>query len=91
LAIQLITTIAPRRASFGAAVVFAMLHDPQGIVVEINPDQVTSLRNAPSQRQGNFTEEANCLVNLTDGKFITVKEDCKTVRSLLEQAKRGKL
>jgi hypothetical protein len=61
---------------------FVTLHAPQGAVIEINPDQVTSLRNAPPQKRGSFTEQANCLINLTDGKFVTVIEDCETVRKL---------
>jgi hypothetical protein len=64
------------------AVVFVLLHGPGGTTIEINPDQVTSLRNAPPQKRGSFTEQANCLINLTDGKFVTVTEDCATVRKL---------
>jgi hypothetical protein len=67
-----------------------VLHGPGGATIEINPDQVTSLRYAPPEKHGEyFTEEANCLINFTDGKFFTVTEDCDTVRKLLEQAKRS--
>jgi hypothetical protein len=69
-------------------VVFVALHGPEGGQIKVNPDQVTSLRHGPPDKQGIFTDAATCLINLADGKFVTVTEDCETVRQLLEQAKR---
>ena len=61
-------------------------HGPDGYPVEINPEQVTSLRGArESDQEGKyFTSEAHCMIGLTDGKFVTVAETCADVRKLLE-------
>lgn len=71
---------------FFALVLFAAadlveLHGVDGHVVQVNPDQVTSLR--PRTSGEHFTEKAQCLVNLTDGKYVTVTETCDKVRLLL--------
>lgn len=60
-----------------------LLHGPDGKEIWINPDLIVSMR--PKAGQGNFTDQANCLINLGDGKFVTIIEDCPTVKSLSEQ------
>ena len=62
-----------------------LLHSVEGHEVTISPDQVTSLRAAIPHRPNQLiTEDVACLVNLTDGKFISVIESCAEVRTLLE-------
>lgn len=60
-----------------------LLHSLDGGTVVVNSDQVTSLRTArPNQK---LTHSATqCVVGLTDGKFVSVKESCDTVRQMLE-------
>jgi uncharacterized protein YlzI (FlbEa/FlbD family) len=50
-----------------------VLHGVDGHNVEINPSAVTSMREA-----------RDCMVNLADGKFVAVKEDCGTVKTMIE-------
>ena len=56
-----------------------LLHAPDGHTVFINPDEVTVLHQKLNTGQGNFTDKATCMVNTTDGKFITVIESCMTI------------
>ncbi|QIG93825.1 MULTISPECIES: hypothetical protein [Bradyrhizobium] len=74
--IQLVVVAALRLVSF---------HGPDGYPVEINPDQVTSLRGAREgdQQSKFFTSEVRCMIGLTDGKFVSVSESCEEVRSKL--------
>ena len=65
-----------------------VLQTLDGREVHINPAQVTSVvSRAPSGNRA-LTDKAQCVINLTDGKFITVAEDCDSVRRRLEEAKR---
>jgi len=67
--------------------ILIVLHIADGTSVVINSDQVTSLRSPsvdPEQRHKRITENAKCQVNLTDGKFVSVQEDCMAVRRLIE-------
>jgi hypothetical protein len=66
-------------------------HGPGGGSIDINPEQVTSLRAGQPHRDGEvFTEAAECMIGLSDGKFATVIEDCATVRKRLEETSRAK-
>jgi uncharacterized protein YlzI (FlbEa/FlbD family) len=56
------------------------LHAGDGREVWIDPDQVTSVYKAKDQ----LTPNVKCVINLTDGKFISVAEECEIV---LEKAK----
>jgi hypothetical protein len=49
----------------------------------------TILRPAEKGDPGDkpFTEDVECVVGLTHGKFVTVVEHCDAVRKLLEQAR----
>jgi hypothetical protein len=66
-----------------------ILHSIQGHEVTISPDQVTNLRaSRPDKPNTLFTEQARCVVSLTDGKFVTVKETCAEIRLLIEQQRK---
>lgn len=71
------------------ALLLVLLHGPDGHKVLINPEEVTSIRSAPTHQQSTplLSEKTDCLVNLADGKFITVVESCEVVEKLLERVK----
>ena len=56
-----------------------VLHAPDGHEVFVNPGEVTTLHQKLGAGKGTFTEMAACLINTTDGKFITVSENCLKV------------
>jgi hypothetical protein len=58
-----------------------------GTAILVNPEQVTSLRAASPGQQKHFTHTVRCMINLTDGKFVTVIETCDAVRALLGKAR----
>lgn len=69
-------------------VALLVLHTLDGREVAINPAHVTSLSGPrPGATQGMFVDGANCLVNLTDGKFVAVVETCNQIRALIDAAK----
>jgi hypothetical protein len=60
---------------------FTGLH---GQPVEVNPDQVVTLRSKRDDGGGNFPAHAGCVLHMTDGHFVVVMEDCATVQKRLE-------
>ena len=73
-----------------ATAIVIILHAPDKHEIRINPRQVTSLHSPKPNRtkEDLYSEEVKCLVNLTDGKFVSVIETCVHVEHLLEEALR---
>jgi len=66
--------------------VMIVLHTGTGVTVEVSTEAVTHLRN-PEPSNPSFTPNVKCMVNLSDGKFVTVVESCREVRSIMENRK----
>lgn len=66
-----------------------LLHGPTGREIRVNPNSVTSLHSSvPGQPNKVLTDGSKCLINLTDGKFVSVAETCEMVDSMINQARR---
>lgn len=65
---------------------FIQLHGPGNQLLEINPDEIVSLRMPQSTEH--FAPGVRCIVNTADGKFSTVQEDCDTVKHLIIEGHR---
>lgn len=65
------------------ALQLVQLTGPGGQEIDVNPDQVVSLR----EKRGNehFAPGAKCVIHTADGKFVAVQEDCNTVQERLNQ------
>ena len=71
------------------ALVFVLLHGPNGHEIILNSRQVTSMHAArPDKPNELVTESVRCVVNTTDGKFVSVIETCDFVRELVRQSGR---
>ena len=67
------------------AVQFLDLTGPAGQHVEINPEQIVSLREpredlAPGLK---WPDKAKCIVTMTDGKFVAVTEPCSFIKEMI--------
>jgi hypothetical protein len=63
-----------------------VLHAIDGREVTIATKQITSLTAAKDDKPNKvLAEPVRCVVNLVDGKFITVAETCSAVRQLIEE------
>ena len=69
--------------------VMIILHSASGTPIDLNTETITNLRN-PEPNNPAFTSGVKCMVNMTDGKFVTVVESCKEVRSIMESTRRYK-
>jgi hypothetical protein len=67
------------------ALVLLQLHGTDGGVITVNPDQITSMREARDDASGkHFAANLRCMISLADGKFVAVVEECGTVRKMVE-------
>lgn len=68
------------------AVELITLHMIDGRVVQINPKQITQMLSAvPEGSNRILANEVNCVIRFTDGSFLSVLEDCDTVRKLMNE------
>lgn len=58
-------------------------YGPNNQIIEVNPDAVASIRAPRQSEREHFHSNVNCLLFTSDGKFIGVMEDCKTVEQRL--------
>lgn len=64
-------------------ILFINLHAADGSLIQVNPASIVSMHG---RRTGHlFTENANCLLNMADGKYVTVQETCEEVFKLIEE------
>lgn len=69
-----------------AASVLVLLHAPDGRAILINPAAVTSMHAAiEGKTNEHVTEEVRCIINTSDGKFVSVIEGCDRVHELIRQ------
>jgi hypothetical protein len=63
------------------------LHGPNGQEIDINPHEVSSIRDPAAGTEGHFPKGTRCLVTMTNSKVNAVIEDCMTVRFLIAAEK----
>ena len=64
---------------------FITVHTLDGHEAAVNPDQITNLIHG-RDGEGNklLTANVHCVINLTNGKFLSVVEDCAAVLRMIE-------
>jgi hypothetical protein len=58
-----------------------LLHTLDGRAVYVSPLHIVSVGEA--RIEGKLSRDVNCVVNLVDGKFITVIESCTQIKDRL--------
>ena len=69
-----------------AAFHLILLHGPGGQEIDINPREIVSLREPSAISEGHFPKGVRCVVVMTNGRFNLVKEDCSTVKVMVEES-----
>ena len=70
-------------------VVLLRLHGPAGQEIDVNPNEISSLREPQKGTEDHFAKGTRCLVKMTNGNTNGVSEDCPTVRALVEEHQRS--
>jgi len=52
---------------------------PDQQMIEVNPDNIVSIRELRGEIQGHFHKDVKCLIFMSDGKFLGVIENCHVV------------
>jgi hypothetical protein len=68
--------------------VMVILHSATGVEIDVNTSTITNMRS-PEPGNRHFTPNVKCLINMSDGKFVTVKETCEEVRRVVARKKGG--
>jgi len=73
---------------FLIAYALVALHTPGGGTVEVNPNQVISMRTLRPGEAGDdlLTKKVECVIATSDGKIINVVEECDEVDRLFRKA-----
>ncbi|MBO0715757.1 MAG: hypothetical protein J2P55_00270 [Rhizobiales bacterium] len=70
-----------------AATVLALellrLTTPDGMTVDINPNKIVSMRPPREDDKRTLNSKVQCVLFTTDGKFVSVTNECDEVRWLL--------
>lgn len=72
------------------AVQLITVHMVDGREVHVNPQEVTRLSDARDEGDPakKVVGPVHCIIYLSDGKYVSVAEDCSTVRELMEGEER---
>lgn len=73
-----------------AAVTLIGLHNVDGDEILVNAEQITTLHHTKESQGGSnklVSGGHNCVIGLTNGRMISVVEDCGMVRQAIREAK----
>lgn len=68
-----------------AAAAMIILHVATGGEIDVNVESITNMRGP--EGQANFVKGTNCLVSMSDGKYIAVRETCEQIRQIIGRQK----
>lgn len=67
--------------------ILIVLHGPDGREIDVSVDEITSLQcKLPSVEKKLFAPGVNAIINLTDGKFASVRETCTEIRDMINNS-----
>lgn len=61
------------------------LHAPNGALIFINPEEISSIREPAAGALKHFAPGTHCVLVLNNGHFNAVREGCGAVRAKLQQ------
>lgn len=65
-------------------VLLLLLHGPDGREILLNSDQVVSLNSGvPGKPNTAISDKIRCVINTSDGKFISVVEHCDAISGMM--------
>jgi hypothetical protein len=56
---------------------------PTGVRIDLNGEAMTSIRDPHSMSGGHWVKGTNCVIVMSNGRFIAVKETCDEVRQAI--------
>lgn len=62
------------------ALTLVIFHGPTGLVIHVNPDKVSALRDPSTFAKGSWAKGTGCLVILGANRVVAVREQCDEVQ-----------
>ena len=75
---------------FFLVVVFLELHGPNGQVIDVNPNEVSSLRVPQAGSSEHFAKGVQCIIKMTNSNINAVVETCQAVLQMIEENRNAK-
>ena len=75
---------------FFLVAIFLELHGPDGQTIDVNPDQITSLRMPQASAGDHFPKGTKCIIKMTNGNINAVVETCQVVLQMIEENRNAK-
>jgi len=70
---------------FFLVAIFLELHGPDGQTIDVNPDQITSLRMPQASAGDHFPKGTKCVIKMTNGSINAVVETCQSILQVLKE------
>jgi hypothetical protein len=64
--------------------IFIQLHGPGGQIIDIAPNEITSLREPQAGSEAHFGKGVHCIIKMTNGAINAVVEHCEAIRAEIE-------
>ena len=69
-----------------AALHLIFVHGPDGQRIELNVTEISSIREMRDTEGTHFGRNVNCIVFMTNGKFIGTIEECDAILEAIKKA-----
>jgi hypothetical protein len=69
-----------------AAVQLLFVHGPDGQMLELNIDQISSIRE-PRATEGHFHKDVKCIIIMSNNRLVAIVETCNDVLNYLQAQK----
>jgi hypothetical protein len=63
-----------------------VVHGPDNQTIELNVNEISSIREIRDVEEAHYAKDANCIVFMTNGKFIGTREECVEVVRKVKEA-----
>jgi hypothetical protein len=73
------------KSMFFLVAIFLQLHGPDGQTIDVNPEQITSLRMPQASAGDHFPKGTKCILKMTNGSINAVVESCEAIRHMLKE------
>jgi hypothetical protein len=68
-----------------ALALFVRVTTPDGLVVDLNPSEIVSMRKPRAEDKRVVHGNVHCMIFTSDGKFIGVLEECAAVEQKIKE------
>jgi len=65
---------------------FIDVHGPDNQLIKLNAEEISSVREVRDTEEGHFGKDVECIVFMSNGKFVGTRETCPKILDLIEKS-----